>query len=246
MKTATNLANYLANYQNAPIINEVLKMTNWISKSPYSYSFYDTTEKTWGYTPEGSMRFSDHWNFVSRGETHCVTNVPITKDFAVCIWQNDVYNVLLQFNKLEEPKRLIRSQNKNFVDTLQKPIERIKRALFESREKRRKLKEKRGFKRYKSKRKWATLKQYQTTLEHYCAYYKNATVKYSESNRRAGGWFEYEHYTLENCLVHSHPLGKTIYHNGKEIYFSNREKNLSFSGVPIKKQTFKKHLKNEK
>lgn len=47
--------------------------------SPYnreaSGSFYDCTDKTWGYTPDGSIRVSDHWNFYSRGQIHCQTDI---------------------------------------------------------------------------------------------------------------------------------------------------------------------------
>ena len=44
-----------------------------ISESPYSTSAYALNPYdniTWGYKPEGSLRFSDHWNFISRGELH--------------------------------------------------------------------------------------------------------------------------------------------------------------------------------
>lgn len=44
-----------------------------ISESPYSTSVYALSpydQITWGYKPEGSLRFGNHWNFVSRGELH--------------------------------------------------------------------------------------------------------------------------------------------------------------------------------
>lgn len=47
--------------------------------SPYnketSGSFYDCTDKSWNYTPDGSIRVSDHWNFYSRGQIHCQTDI---------------------------------------------------------------------------------------------------------------------------------------------------------------------------
>lgn len=45
-----------------------------ISKSPSSNSFYAHSENEkidWGYKPNGSYRFSDHWNFHKNGEIHC-------------------------------------------------------------------------------------------------------------------------------------------------------------------------------
>lgn len=45
-----------------------------ISESPYSFSTYALQKGesiTWNNKPKGSYRFSDHWNFESRGEIHC-------------------------------------------------------------------------------------------------------------------------------------------------------------------------------
>lgn len=44
-----------------------------------SGSFYSKEGKSWNYTPEGTIRVSDHWNFYSRGEVHCTTDVPAEK-----------------------------------------------------------------------------------------------------------------------------------------------------------------------
>jgi hypothetical protein len=54
----------------------VLKWTH-ASKSPFSDSWYSKPGKTWDHTPEGCLRLSDHWNFIARGEIHCVTETPI-------------------------------------------------------------------------------------------------------------------------------------------------------------------------
>ena len=48
----------------------------YVSKSPYSHSFYNMAGKSWSNTPEGILRISDHWNFHSRGEIHCQTTTP--------------------------------------------------------------------------------------------------------------------------------------------------------------------------
>lgn len=53
-------------------IFEELMTWSSISPSPYSNSFYNTHDKSWDYTPEGSYRISDHWNFYSRGKRHCI------------------------------------------------------------------------------------------------------------------------------------------------------------------------------
>lgn len=56
----------------------VIKEAN--NKSPYNGettgSFYDCDDKSWDYTPDGSIRVSDHWNFYSRGKYHCLTDIP--------------------------------------------------------------------------------------------------------------------------------------------------------------------------
>lgn len=62
--------------------------------SPYnridSGSFYDCEDKTWDYTPDGSIRVSDHWNFYSRGKYHCLTD--ICNDRLIGKWAVGKYN----------------------------------------------------------------------------------------------------------------------------------------------------------
>ncbi len=50
-----------------------------VKKSPYGHSYYNA-EKTWSYTKDGSYRLSDHWNFRSKGVTHCKTDTPVLND----------------------------------------------------------------------------------------------------------------------------------------------------------------------
>lgn len=49
--------------------------------SPYNRygggSYYNTPNKSWEFTPGDTVRVSDHWNFISRGETHCRTDIPV-------------------------------------------------------------------------------------------------------------------------------------------------------------------------
>lgn len=71
-----------------------------ISKSPYSDSFYNAKEISWTSKPEGSLRLADHWNFESRGETHCKLNT--TREYINGIWilaryENGIYVELKRF-----------------------------------------------------------------------------------------------------------------------------------------------------
>ena len=54
-----------------------------LNPSPYngysSGSYYNCAGKSWDFTPDGAVRVSDHWNFYSRNELHCETNVPVEK-----------------------------------------------------------------------------------------------------------------------------------------------------------------------
>jgi len=55
------------------IRKEILK---WrvVSKSPYSYSYYNITNKTWDDSFDDKfLRVSDHWNFFTRDKIHCET-----------------------------------------------------------------------------------------------------------------------------------------------------------------------------
>lgn len=58
-------------------IAEVVVSWARVSRSPFSDSFYSFPGKTWDHTPEGIVRASDHWNFTSRGEVHCRTDIPV-------------------------------------------------------------------------------------------------------------------------------------------------------------------------
>lgn len=77
-----------------------------IHPSPYNRmfggSFYNTPEKGWDYTPDRCLRLSDHWNFWSRGEKHCITNeevIPNTWVLAQYNGSTGIYEVLEVFEK---------------------------------------------------------------------------------------------------------------------------------------------------
>lgn len=99
------------------------------SASPYnryaSGSFYTKEGKTWGHTPEGTIRISDHWNFYSRGDKHCITDVEDSKIAGK--WVTAKYNSLTgvyevisvdekDFTALTKQEQ--RRSNKNYTDDL--------------------------------------------------------------------------------------------------------------------------------
>ena len=74
------------------IPDEIKKMMHdWkvIVKSPYSDSFYDSTEITWSHKPDGSYRVSDHWNFYTQDKLHCKTDIKVINNLNVSIGKYD-------------------------------------------------------------------------------------------------------------------------------------------------------------
>lgn len=85
------------------IINE-MKKWDVIYKSPYSNSFYNTTDIDWSYKPDGSLRVSNHWNFSTNrtkltGRLHCKTNKKVVNNLKYTLakyrLKNDTYDVLI-------------------------------------------------------------------------------------------------------------------------------------------------------
>jgi hypothetical protein len=58
-------------------------------KSPYSRSFYSCRSKRWDFTPDACERISDHWNFRSKRQRHCVTDRPVINGTH---WTHAVYD----------------------------------------------------------------------------------------------------------------------------------------------------------
>jgi len=81
--------------------NIVDMMKEWpvIYKSPYSKSFYSSSEISWTSKPKESYRVSDHWNFFTRGTYHCRTDkdVPNNAHYAIGKWnaEEKLYNIIL-------------------------------------------------------------------------------------------------------------------------------------------------------
>jgi len=80
-----------------------MMMKDWsvIQKSPYSDSFYSSTDIGWSHKPEGSYRVSDHWNFTTNRDgksvKHCITDksVPTTSHITIAQYKNGIYHVIL-------------------------------------------------------------------------------------------------------------------------------------------------------
>ena len=85
-------------------LDKVAKENNFIiSQSPYSFSTYALEkggEITWGSKPVGSYRISDHWNFESRGKTHCkLTGVKgYTQKFILAKYNGETYDIIKEFD----------------------------------------------------------------------------------------------------------------------------------------------------
>lgn len=82
-------------------VREIIKKWKVVSKSPYSDSFYDITNKSWGEDPDGFMRVADHWNFETRmddGRVHAKTDKPVqnNKQWALGKYDADkgVYHII--------------------------------------------------------------------------------------------------------------------------------------------------------
>jgi len=75
-----------------------------VSKSPYSDSFYDITNKGWDDNPEGSLRMSDHWNFTTNDDKlHEMTDIAVPSDsWTLAKLENGKYRVIGNWPKLGE------------------------------------------------------------------------------------------------------------------------------------------------
>lgn len=75
-------------------------LTSFASASPYnryaSGSYYSKEGKTWEHTPENLIRVSDHWNFFSQGQRHCVTDRPVDAG----TWSVGIYDSISKIYKI--------------------------------------------------------------------------------------------------------------------------------------------------
>ena len=80
------------------------ELESWIvvSKSPYSYSLYDITNKGWGPDPEPHLRIADHWNYTAGDPdiVHGVTNLTIPRGhWGFARKKDGIYEVLKVWEK---------------------------------------------------------------------------------------------------------------------------------------------------
>ncbi|MEG1482255.1 hypothetical protein [Clostridium sp.] len=83
-------------------VREEIAKFESINKSPYSESYYNTDEIDWNYKPEGSLRISDHWNFMSHGEKHCMldyTEEKIDNNWILAKYIQGKYHVIKEFGE---------------------------------------------------------------------------------------------------------------------------------------------------
>lgn len=101
------------------VLEEINKFEH-INKSPYSSTYYNVPEVTWDYKPEGSLRMSDHWNFVSHGAKHCLlshTEEVIQNNWILAKYIGGKYHILKEFGRNVPGYRFI-EVNKNELELL--------------------------------------------------------------------------------------------------------------------------------
>lgn len=74
---------------------KLIKDWDDVSFSPYSKSFYSSSNIDWDYKPENSYRISNHWNFYSQGGYHCKIEDESKKyNWLLCKYVNGVYEIV--------------------------------------------------------------------------------------------------------------------------------------------------------
>jgi hypothetical protein len=106
-------------------LEEIITWKN-VHKSPCSYSFYSNT-KEWNHTEEGTIRISDHWNFIAERHAkrtgdcriHAVTDIPVLPHGN---WYKGVYSDSKKcFNIIEyygEKKKLTKDIIRKLKDSI--------------------------------------------------------------------------------------------------------------------------------
>ena len=101
------------------VLKEISKF-NYINKSPYSLSYYNVPNVTWDYKPEGSLRISDHWNFISHGEKHCIlegVEDKVENNWMLAKYIDGRYHILKEFGE-NVPGYRFTEINKNELELL--------------------------------------------------------------------------------------------------------------------------------
>jgi hypothetical protein len=116
-----------------------MMMKDWpvIQKSPYSDSFYSSTDIGWSHKPEGSYRVSDHWNFTTNRDgksvKHCITDksVPTTSHITIAQYRNGIYHVILSEPTEKQVEREVKQKEK--LKYLKDPEVIYQKRLFKDR-----------------------------------------------------------------------------------------------------------------
>lgn len=97
-------------------IQQMMKSWEVINKSPYSDTFYNSTDIDWSHKPDKSYRVSDHWNFYTRDKWHCQTLEKVPNVTHISIGQYDaksgLYKILLTLPTSKQKERLSQSEIK--------------------------------------------------------------------------------------------------------------------------------------
>jgi len=116
-----------------------MMMKEWpvINKSPYSDSFYSSTDISWSHKPEGSYRVSDHWNFTTHRDgksvKHCRTDksVPTKSHITIAQYKDGIYHVIL--SEPTEKHKLEQDKQKEKLKYLKDPEVIYQKKLFKDR-----------------------------------------------------------------------------------------------------------------
>ncbi len=116
-----------------------MMMKEWpvIQKSPYSDSFYSSTDIGWSHKPEGSYRVSDHWNFTThrdgKSKKHCKTDrsVPTTSHITIAQYKDGIYHVIL--SEPTEKNKEVQVKRKEKLKYLKDPEVIYQKKLFKDR-----------------------------------------------------------------------------------------------------------------
>lgn len=112
-------------------------MATWevINRSPYSDTFYNSTDITWGHKPDKSYRVSDHWNFFTHNKWHCETEDKVKNTTHVSLGQYNgrtgLYKILLTLPTNKQSERVSKEEIK--LKYLKDPETIFKKKQFKDR-----------------------------------------------------------------------------------------------------------------
>lgn len=200
--------------------------------SPYNYKYEDSgsyyvncPNKSWGNTPNGCIRISDHWNFWSRGAKHCRTKQDVHDPFndywfiGIYDEKEESYEIIAQFDKkpnqlfdeymnliLENDYRLAEI-NENYKNNKEREnaikivenIEKINSALKKENEDI--LAKKEGFKNYEDKQKKLSKEKNKKAKEFALNRNITGTVTKRTYHKARGRWVLDSEETYEGTVI---------------------------------------------